>query len=253
MMRNAADAGPVMAVEAVCREALGACVEDGEISLQFPKEGALRARRVVSRSGTRHTAKYPSLKMGRMMQAESVNELNAFLLLDADSAVQAFYEQPFTIVYSIAGTVHRHVPDVLVTTKGMETPQVWEIKESKELNDPLLRRRTRHLERYLPSVGYTYALIVAEDLRRGHLLANAKRLLRLGREPVGEVTREQIRRIVRDTGFISWDAVARGRLQHIGLSVLARLTLEGYLTFDRHAEILPTTQFYLNNTSNRRL
>ena len=253
MKSNEAGPNQATAAEVACRAKLMAYVKDGGVLIQLPKAGAVRARKVVSRSGVRHTAKYPSLKMGRMMQAESVHELHAFQLLDADPSIEAFYEQPFTIYYSIAGAVHRHVPDVLVRIKGVQIPQIWEIKETKELNDPLLQDRTRNLERNMPSMGYTYALVLAENLERGHLLANAQRLLRLGKASVSAVTRERVRRMVGETGPLTWDAVRRGQLGARGLNILSRLALEGYLTFDRQTPIIPTTRFYLDEKSSREL
>lgn len=56
------------------------------LEIAFPPEGTVRARRIVSRSRARPTGKYPSWKMGRMIQWESTNELNAYRLLDANPA-----------------------------------------------------------------------------------------------------------------------------------------------------------------------
>jgi hypothetical protein len=44
------------------------------LEIIYPQAGDIRARTVVSRSRARSTAKYPSWKMGRMMQCESSNE-----------------------------------------------------------------------------------------------------------------------------------------------------------------------------------
>lgn len=253
MKTNAADVVRAQPVRTARRKELTTYVKKGEIVIQLPKKGALRARKVVSRSGVRHTAKYPSMKMGRMMQAESSHELNAFQLLDADPQVETFCEQPLTIFYSIGGTVHSHVPDILVRIRGIEIPQLWEIKETKELKDPVLQSRTQYLEQKMPRMGYTYALILAESLESGHLLRNSQRLLRLGKAPVSEATRERVRRMVNETGPLRWGAVEHGQLGAKGLSILSRLALEGYLTFDRRAPISPTTRFHLDETSHRGL
>jgi TnsA-like endonuclease N terminal len=253
MKSNAGDVVRAGALKAARSEKQTNYVKKGEIVIQLPKKGALRARKVVSRSGVRHTGKYPSMKMGRMMQAESEHELHAFQLLDADPQVEAFYEQPFTIFYSIAGTVHSHVPDILVKIKGVATAQLWEVKETKELSDPVLQSRTQYLERKMPGMGYTYALILAESLKRGHLLKNAQRLLRFGKVAVSEAAREKARRLVNETGPLTWGAVERGQLGEKGLFILSRLVLEGYLTFDRYAPILQTTRFDLDEKSYRGL
>jgi len=73
------------------------------IKINFPKDGKLRSRKVVSRSRHRVTGKYPSWKMNRMIEWESKNELNAFRLLDASSIILEFNEQPMTIHYILNG------------------------------------------------------------------------------------------------------------------------------------------------------
>ncbi len=67
------------------------------LELIYPEAGKLRSRRVVSRSRARATGKFPSWKMGRMIQWESINELNAYRRLDATPGANAFYEQPLMI------------------------------------------------------------------------------------------------------------------------------------------------------------
>ena len=57
-------------------------------------------RRVVTRSRFRPTGKYPSWKMERMLQWESMNELNAFRLLDCDPRVTVFTNSPARLFIS---------------------------------------------------------------------------------------------------------------------------------------------------------
>ena len=85
-------------------------------SILFPEPGQMRSRKVVSRSNARSTGKYPSWKMGRMIHWESINELNAFRLLDCDPNVTSYSEQPCQIAYVLDGVERIHYPDILVTT-----------------------------------------------------------------------------------------------------------------------------------------
>ena len=64
------------------------------LRIVFSSAEQVRSRRVVTRSRFRPTGKYPSWKMERMLQWESMNELNAFRLLDCDPRVAVFTEQP---------------------------------------------------------------------------------------------------------------------------------------------------------------
>jgi TnsA endonuclease-like protein len=112
----------------------------------------MRVRTVVTRSRARSTGKYPSWKMGRMVQWESPAELNACRLLDADPAVTAFYEQPLEITYSLDGEVHRHYPDILVLVPNRS--ELWKIKS--EAARPETVRRTELMRRALTAYGYTF-------------------------------------------------------------------------------------------------
>ena len=66
-----------------------------KIQIIFPKDGKIRSRKVVKRSNARNTGKYPSWKMKRMMQWESVHEGNAMRILDATPHVTSFTELDF--------------------------------------------------------------------------------------------------------------------------------------------------------------
>ena len=78
-------------------------------------DNRLRYRKVVSRSRTRATGKYPSWKMGRSLQWESHAELLAVVEGDFNPDVLAMYEQPMLVQYWGAdGEVRSHAPDLLI-------------------------------------------------------------------------------------------------------------------------------------------
>lgn len=179
--------------------------------------------------------------MGRMLEWESHNELNAFRLLDADPNTSAFQEQPLTIRYSLHGEVHIHVPDVLVErASGRE---LWEVKPAAHACDPTLLARTRFLENALPALGFSYRLVLAEDLARQPRLSNVLQLLKYGREAVDKATREHIRQILLTVPSISWASAVNGDLGPHGRAALCRLVLEGVLSYATEQPLVPTTHF----------
>jgi len=184
---------------------------DRIVDLTFPEKGALRARRVVSRSRTRPTYKYPSFKAGRMVQCESENELNAYRIV-------------------LDGEEHSHYPDTLVALPNAK--ELWEIKPLVEARDPTTIRRTSFLVRDLPRYGYDYRLVIAEDVRRQPRLNNALTILRFGRPSLPELARERIRRVFAELGSITWGAVLSGAFGPLGRNHICRLILEGVLSFD---------------------
>jgi hypothetical protein len=134
------------------------------LEIVFPTAGKLRSKSVVSRSRARSTGKYPSWKMGRMVQWESPHELNAFRLLDADPAVSAYHEQPFTIRFVFDGKTRIRHPDLLVEWRHRR--EIWEIEQQIGPEGSSSIDETRLLECALPQLGFAYRLVKAEDLAR---------------------------------------------------------------------------------------
>lgn len=207
----------------------GGSFADRVIALAFPKNGRLRARKVVSRSKARGTGKYPSWKMQRMLQWESPHELNAFRLLDADPTVIAFREQPVTVTYLQDGEERRHYPDIEVVYRAHK--QLWEVKPERYAEDPDVIRRTRLMEEALPQHGYCYRVIVAETLSAGCQLGNAIALLRYGRADASQLERERARRTFEKRN-IFWGEINTGLLGQKGKALVCRLVLEGVLSID---------------------
>ena len=199
-------------------------------AIEFPSESGTRARRVVTRSRARSTGKYPSWKMGRMVQWESHNELNAFRLLDANPAVYTFQEQPLTIHYCLNGEAQKHYPDVLVDLGA--TRELWEVKSATEAAKPEYAQRTGFLSEALPNQGFVYRMVLAEDLAREPRLSTVLTLLKYGRQPISLIEREQVRLLLNATGRIPWGAACTGELGPRGRFLLARLALEGELQLD---------------------
>lgn len=211
------------------------------LEVEFPADGKLRSRKVVTRSRARATGKYPSWKMGRMIQWESHNELNAFRLLDATPAVHAFHEQPLALKYLLNGVAHKHFPDVLV--EWGDSRELWEIKTASEAAKPEFVERTRVLEALLPELGFSYKLVVAEELSKQPRLDNVLLLLKYGRAPVDPIAREKLRLVLVETGGVAWRNAQDGSLGACGRELLARLTLEGRLVADLDTPIGPSTRF----------
>lgn len=216
------------------------------ISIDYPEAPALRARRVVSRSRARPTGKYPSWKMGRMVQWESHNELNAYRLLDANPAVKAFYEQPLVVHYRLDGEPYIHYPDTLVDLGTNR--ELWEIKPATEAARPENVARTKFLASALLNHGFTYRMVLAEDLRQEPRLSNVLTLLKYGRQPISTVEREIIRRIIDATGGISWGTAIDGDLGSRGRHILARMALEGALQCEIDPPLSRQSMFVPNLT-----
>ena len=213
---------------------------NGVIEIHFPENGQLRSRKVVKRSNARHSGKYPSLKMQRMMQWESPHEGNAMRLLDANPKVISFHEQPCEIIYRLNGETHSHYPDLMV--KESTFSELWEVKTERNANEPEVVERTNLLEKALPEFGYTYRMVLAEALACQPRLNNVKRLHKLGRKPVPIIEKEKLRQLFLLVPVLNWglfEAQSLATLQHV-----SRLILEGYLSIDLNQPLCATSQIY---------
>lgn len=217
--------------------------KNNHIKLTFPEKGKVRMRKVSTRSRARPTGEYPSWKMSRMMEWESHNELNAFVLLDASPSIQAFAEQPMLIEYSINGVAAKHYPDIVVAKDG--ELQVWEIKPAKEANKEDVRIRTDFLTEYLPRIGYSYHVVTGEQLSNKLLLDNARTILKFGRDPIHSTSREILRVYFLSNDSISWlDDIYTNSDVDVRC-VLSRLTLEGILVPESNERIGKGSMFRL--------
>lgn len=220
-------------------------VQDGDgIRIEWAAPGE-RARRVVSRSNSRITGKYPSWKVGRMVHWESPLELDAFLLHDAAPKVTRFREQPARLVFWLNGVEQKHYPDMDVEADGMRI--LREIKTERDANRPEIKERTACLAELLPQLGIAYDVMTDKQIRREPQLKNTKLILRYGRTPVELIEREFIRRQINATGFVVWHDVLSDCFGPGSLMKVCRLLLEGMLSMELDEEIKVETQVFCVN------
>jgi hypothetical protein len=211
-------------------------------SIEFPERGQLRSRKVVTRSRARSTGKYPSWKMGRMIQWESTPELNAFRILDSDPTVIRFSEQPCEISYQQDGLLRSHFPDILV--EYADRKELWEVKLESDAVRPEIAARTALLED-LTNWGYDYKVVMAGELASSPRLGNAIKLHQLGGvRAVTSEDRESIRLELKRRAYLVWSDARSNVYGHGGREILCRLALEGVLQIDITAPWTDATRFY---------
>ena len=213
--------------------------------ITFCEGTQLRMRRIVMRSRARATGKYPSWKVGRMVQWESINELNAFRLLDAMPEVSTFSEQPCEICYVQNEKDRYHYPDIFVVINGV--PELWEVKPEADARSEETQLRTELLTRELIPYGLIYRIAIAESLAQQPRLNNSIKLLQFGRRVATEMEREFIRQILVRCGSLNWGLACSGKYGLYGREIVCRLTLEGMLTMDHTKPLSSSTNFLTIN------
>jgi hypothetical protein len=170
------------------------------LRIVFSSAEQVRSRRVVTRSRFRPTGKYPSWKMERMLQWESMNELNAFRLLDCDPRVTVFAEQPCEIVYVDGAETRRHYPDIYAEVDSNR--ELWDVKTECEASQSEVSTRTELLTSGLRGYGFTYRVVLDHELAKEPRLENAKTLLRYGRRSATNDEREYVRLTFKSKGHL---------------------------------------------------
>ena len=180
--------------------------------------------------------------MKRNVHYESLHECKAFKLFDACSDVSYFQEQPCRIRYVMNGEQRTHYPDALV--KSPSGKDLVEVKTSEEAATDEVRERTEFMQRALQPLGYGYRLLTSDLLSQNPRLENVETLLRLGRNSIPLVMREQIRRIFKANGAIPWGAFRTSASVSQHRAAVCRLVLEGALKIDFNQPLSDASQIY---------
>lgn len=145
----------------------------------------LPVRRIrAGQGGRKIITRFPSLKMGQVVWGESTLERDYHRLLEFDSGVRSFREQPFRIEYVLDGETRSYTPDVLVErTDGRR--QVFEVKEEEEARRPENELLYSLIRPICEREGYRFHLALDADIRRQPRLRNITLLLRYQRTPFG--------------------------------------------------------------------
>ena len=200
-------------------------------AIRFPESGEDRMQKIVNRSNSRPTGKYPSWKMSRMMQWKTVAHLNAFRLLDADSRVSSFQELPMAIEYEGKQGLKVERPDLLVVIGAHK--ELWTIKKLSEVQSQIQKNEMKELAMHLLTRGYQQRLIDIDVLEHGPRLANAITLLGFGRGEISLLEREALRLLfIERAGHLSWGEIVSGVAGPFGRNILCRLVLEGVVHYD---------------------
>lgn len=100
------------------------------------------SRKVVTRSGRGFRGYFPSKKLNRSVQFESLLERDAIRLFEISKEVVNYKEQPTIIYYYLDETQKRYYPDFEVILRGNTVIHV-EIKPSRRLATTELTTRFR--------------------------------------------------------------------------------------------------------------
>ncbi|WP_159602394.1 TnsA endonuclease N-terminal domain-containing protein [Hydrogenophaga sp. PBL-H3] len=142
---------------------------------QLPGTG--RARKVVTRRGKKIRGKFPSKKLGKIVEWESLIERDAILMMEYHPAVLRYQEQPSEeTYYDASGNARRCYPDFSCDLASGKTI-LLEIKSAKELDhDKKMQRKLGQIALSFARQGRPYRVLTDKEIRRQPLHANLLRL-----------------------------------------------------------------------------
>ena len=143
----------------------------------------MRIRKFTNRgSTTKVIGKFPSLKTGKTVWFESQLERDMIFLLEFDSDVVGYREQPLRIACSLDGKRHSYTPDFLVQRRLGQ--QIVEVKYEEDAEKPENVRLFDAVAPVCRETGYEFVVATERNIRAQPRLDNIKLLHRYSRTPV---------------------------------------------------------------------
>lgn len=142
-------------------------------------------REVIPYSRDGYRGEHPVARAGgKLVQCESLLELDALMMLDAfDRAINNVESQPVAVKYRHDGRFRKWTPDFLIERTGVK-PELVEVKTLKRLypTDPFAcadaLQRFKALEDAAERGGFKFRLLTEAEIRVQPALYNAKLLCR---------------------------------------------------------------------------
>lgn len=151
--------------------------------------------RRASNHGKNIIGYFPSLKMGRMVNFESLIERDFIVFLDFEPQVTAFTEQPFSITYPIENKAHRYTPDFHVVCTGGRN-LVCECKAAVFQDKPENLVKFAAARTWCEARGWMFLVITDTQLSSGWRIKNIKLLTQFARHSVNTQMQEAILQVV---------------------------------------------------------
>lgn len=141
----------------------------------------MRVRKITN-GGRKVIGKFPSLKMVKMVWWESQIERDYLYLLEFDSDVISYEEQPLKVSYHIDGKPHLYTPDLRVVRRSKR--QIAEVKDDENANKEEWVRLFRTVAPICQREGYEYIVVTDSVIRVQPRLDNLKLIYKYARASV---------------------------------------------------------------------
>lgn len=135
----------------------------------------MKARKVVTRGGRKFRVLFPSKKLRRYVECESLLERDAMLTVEFSPGVVSYQEQPILIEYEEDGKMRRYYPDLEVILKSGEIIHV-EIKPALKLISVEMMSKFNAIKSHYDRIGRRFIILLDSQIRIEPRLSNLKRI-----------------------------------------------------------------------------
>lgn len=197
----------------------------------------MSSRNAVTRSGRGFRMRIPSIKLGRMVECESILEAWVALLLEYSWAVMLYQEQPTLIQYWDGERMRDYFPDFeAVLLDG--TRVHLEAKHSNALAKPKVAKKYRAIATHYQRTPIQFRIVTELECQREPLRSNLRRLSYLRTKATAEPLPSQAE-LSRLLGHAPIPLAMSEAI--LGFEVTQRLLAKGLLYADLTTEITKDT------------
>ncbi|HYN54219.1 MAG TPA: TnsA endonuclease N-terminal domain-containing protein [Methylotenera sp.] len=135
----------------------------------------MKVRKVVTRGGRKFRVLFPSKKLRRYVECESLLERDGMLIVEFSPGVVRYQEQPVLIEYEEDGEMRRYYPDLEVVLISGEIIHI-EIKPASKLISVEIKNKFNAIKAYYDRIGRRFIILLDSHIRVEPRLSNLKRI-----------------------------------------------------------------------------
>lgn len=192
----------------------------------------------------KNVGKFFSIKMGRVLWFESLLEESLMYLLDFDSGVKSFREQPCRIRYLLHGKVRRYTPDLLVERAGQK--QIIEVKPKRKVNTEKYDLLFRIISTICEMEGYKFKVYTEEVILQQPRLNNIKAVWGYARTPLHlqyQIYSYELLQLKHEVSLA--EVFEYFQMRKVSKQVVYALLYWGVMGFDLNEPLCPNSRIYL--------
>ena len=123
----------------------------------------MKVRKVVTRSGQGFRGYFPSRKLNRLVEFESILERDAILLFEFSNGIKSYQEQPELIIYEQDGEMRRYFPDFSIILNNDKNIH-YEVKPLSKFKSTDLVKKYESVKWHYERLGRDFRILIDQEI-----------------------------------------------------------------------------------------